>query len=97
MTRRFRRAFRPRGGDVIVARRLGRLDLDELLREAQELGRRLADMLLGMERPHSETRAEAVTRLQKQHADRKARERQQARTDAFDDDPVATYHYRPRM
>lgn len=98
MTQRLRRTFRPRGRSVVAVHRLGKLDLDDILRQAQELGRQWADMLLGPER-RPETRAEAVARLRREHADRKAREWAEARARSadFEDDEAPTYHYRPRI
>lgn len=52
-------------------------------------------MLLGPEQ-RPETRAEAVARLRREHAERKAREREQARS-RLDEDPAETYSYRPRI
>lgn len=50
-TRRLKRHHHPRGRDILDARRLARVDLDELRRMAEEIGRRLTAFLTRLSRP----------------------------------------------
>lgn len=49
--RRFQRLHRPKGRDVLDVRRLARVDLDELRRWSQDLGKRLAAFLTRVSQP----------------------------------------------
>ncbi|TPK65522.1 hypothetical protein FJ546_10035 [Mesorhizobium sp. B2-4-19] len=73
------------------ARRLVRLDLDELRRLAEKIGRRLAGLLIGTAEPPRETRAEALVRLRDYYQAGGKRHRSSASVTAPDVDPVPAY------
>lgn len=80
----------PRLRHLQEARRLARLDLDELRRVAEEIGRRIMAFLVGTVEPRRETRSEALARLRREYEAR-ARRHVTAIVTASDSDPVPAY------
>lgn len=62
-TRSFQRRFRPKGQDLLDARRLAQVDLDEFRRLAEEIGRRVAALLTRVTTRADDPRAVLRARL----------------------------------
>ncbi|TGS40707.1 hypothetical protein EN824_21095 [Mesorhizobium sp. M8A.F.Ca.ET.181.01.1.1] len=92
--RRLRKRFRQRGRDSIAVHRLARVDLDELRRLAEAIGRRIAALLTRLE-PPPETRAAVLARVARDYESRLSRPRNYASGTVPEQDPAPAY--RPRF
>lgn len=101
--RRLQRLHRPRGRDLIDARRLAKVDLDELRRWSQDLGKRLAAFLVRLDQPPAlpslpscpDTAPHAALRARLRDAAAAPRRAGPVPRPDEDDEPV--HAYRPRF